>query len=173
MYRSQSFLFVLLIFTAIVTTFAAPAPAEKSKKFTGSFKVPRVRQHNYVPDGAFALRKAKKKFGIGTLDTIPGTDFTPTISTNNKASNLTSGEGDGPSAPQNDAQFLSPVTVGGQEMILNFDTGSADTYDLLFPFVRANRGMLTCEKLAGYLTLGCLHQVDGSTRCTTRTIHRQ
>lgn len=28
---------------------------------------------------------------------------------------------------QNDAQFLSPITVGGQELIVNFDSGSSDT----------------------------------------------
>ena len=30
----------------------------------------------------------------------------------------------------NDAQFLSPVTVGGQEIVVNFDSGSSDTWVL-------------------------------------------
>ena len=33
---------------------------------------------------------------------------------------------------QNDAQFLSPVTVGGQQMVLNFDSGSSDMYDRVY-----------------------------------------
>ena len=32
---------------------------------------------------------------------------------------------------QNDAEFLSPVTVGGQTLVMDFDTGSSDMYVIL------------------------------------------
>ena len=120
MYRFQSLLFVTLLITAVL---AAPAQHLRKKR---SFKLPRVRQHNYVPDGTFALRKAYRKFGLGTLDTYPGVNFTPKLAATNNGDNSTE-DGEVPASPtQNDAEFLSPVSVGGQTLVLNVDSGSAD-----------------------------------------------
>lgn len=120
MSRFQVFLFATLWVTAVL---AAPAPHLRQKR---SFKIPRVQQHNYVPDGTFALRKAYRKFGLGTLDTYPGVSFSPkgdapTISQNSNEDSEVSA-----SIPQNDAQFLAPVMVGGQILVLNIDSGSSD-----------------------------------------------
>ncbi|KAF7513064.1 hypothetical protein GJ744_011330 [Endocarpon pusillum] len=92
-----------------------------------SFKIPRVQQHNYVPDGTFALRKAYRKFGLGTLDTYPGVHFTPKVAAANGGNETENGEVSA-SPTQNDAEFLSPVSVGGQMLVLNFDSGSSDMW---------------------------------------------
>jgi hypothetical protein len=119
MYRLQSFVLVALLFTA-----ALAAPTQHLKK--RSFKIPRVQQHDYVPDGTVALRKAYMKYGLGSLATYPGVNFTPKVTAANKVANQTE-DGEVPASPtQNDAEFLSPVSVGGQMLVLNIDSGSSD-----------------------------------------------
>lgn len=120
MYRFQPLVVVILLITAVV---AAPAQNLRRKR---SFKIPRIQQHNYVPDGTFALRKAYRKFGIGKLDTFPSTRFAPKLAAANNEGNSTE-DGEVSASPiQNDAQFLSPVSVGGQTLVMNFDSGSSD-----------------------------------------------
>lgn len=123
MFQIRPFLLVALLISVAV---AAPAPARHLRK--RSFKIPRLQQHNYVPDGTFALRKAYRKFGIGTLDTYPGTRFAPNFAVvNNKNGSNETEEGEVSASPtQNDAEFLSPVSVGGQTLVMNFDSGSSD-----------------------------------------------
>ena len=120
MCRFQTLFTVTLLIT---TALAAPAQHLRRKR---AFKIPRVQQHNYVPDGTFALRKAYRKFGLGTLDTYPGVHFTPKVAAATNEGNETE-DGEVPASPtQNDAEFLSPVSVGGQMLVLNFDSGSSD-----------------------------------------------
>lgn len=120
MYRFQSFVLVTLLFTAAL---AAPTQHLKQKR---SFKIPRVQQHDYVPDGTVALRKAYIKYGLGSLATYPVVNFTPKVTAANKAANQTE-DGEVPASPtQNDAEFLSPVSVGGQMLAMNIDSGSSD-----------------------------------------------
>lgn len=123
MFQFRSLLLVTLLISVALT---APAPARHLRK--RSFKIPRVQQHNYVPDGTFALRKAYRKFGIGTLDTYPGTRFAPNLAVvNNKNGGNETEDGEVSASPiQNDAEFLSPVSVGGQTLVMNFDSGSSD-----------------------------------------------
>jgi hypothetical protein len=120
MYRIHSLIFVAVLITTVL---AAPAPHLRKR----SFKIPRVRQHNYVPDGTFALRKAYRKFGFGTVDTFPSINFAPKLAAAayNGANSTEDGEVSA-SPTQNDAEFLSPVNVGGQTLVLNFDSGSSD-----------------------------------------------
>jgi hypothetical protein len=120
MYRFQLLLFVTLLITAVL---AAPTTHLRKKR---SFKVPRVQQHNYVPDGTFALRKAYRKFGFGTPNTFPTIDFAPKLAAANNGGNSTEDGEVSASPTQNDAEFLSPVSVGGQTLVMNFDSGSSD-----------------------------------------------
>jgi hypothetical protein len=120
MYRFQSFILVALLITAVL---AAPAPHLRKKR---SFKIPRAQQHNYVPDGTFALRKAYRKFGFGTLETFPSINFSPKLAAANNGDSTTEDGEVSASPTQNDAEFLSPVTVGGQTLVMNFDSGSSD-----------------------------------------------
>lgn len=120
MFRLQSLLLATLLITVV---FGAPTQHLRKKR---SFKIPRVRQHDYVPDGTFALRKAYRKFGFGTLETFPSTRFASKLAAANSGGNTTEDGGVAASPTQNDAEFLSPVSVGGQTLVLNFDSGSSD-----------------------------------------------
>ncbi|KAL1957387.1 hypothetical protein VTO42DRAFT_6067 [Malbranchea cinnamomea] len=122
-------LLTFVLFSYIVL--ASPLPPEKQAR---SFKVPRVRRSGYVLDGPVALKQAYAKFGIlpnpihhddSDFILLPagsGRDIlskTPEINENGAVTN---------SPTENDAQYLSPVTIGGQEFIMNLDTGSSDTW---------------------------------------------
>ena len=96
------------------------------------FKVDRVRRSDYVADGPAALRKAYAKFGIipttidfGALDFEPLSPESPGGAT--KATEPDENGAVSNSPTQNDVEFLSPVTIGGQQFVMNFDTGSSDT----------------------------------------------
>lgn len=121
MYHFQSFIFVALLITAVL---AAPTQHLRHKR---SFKVPRIQQHNYVPDGTSALRKAYKKYGFGNLDTLRNISLTPKVAAATGPGNETEDGEVSASPTQNDAEFLSPVSVGGQMLVMNFDSGSSDT----------------------------------------------
>lgn len=134
-------LFSLLILSAL----ASPIKPRSIKK--RSFKVPRVPVKNYVANGPKALKRAYAKFGVreptagpaslrkrelkfgfGDISIVPTGDVAAKISV--AAANSTTGSENGETSAtgtQNDAQFLSPVTVGGQEIVVNFDSGSSDT----------------------------------------------
>ena len=83
-----------------------------------------------MPDGAVALRKSYTKFGISGFGFVPeldiSTDLVP-FSELDAASGTGSEDGSvTASSSQNDAEFLSPVSVGGQTLVMDFDTGSSD-----------------------------------------------
>ncbi len=107
MQLSSSLLLVALLLTAVL---AAPARPQRKGR---SFKVDRVRRSNHVRNGPAALRKAYNKYGWTMPETV---------------THATGGEtGDVPATPkQGDAEFLSPVSIGGQTLMLDFDTGSSD-----------------------------------------------
>lgn len=131
MYRLQSLLSVALLISAVL---AAPAPQKLQKR---SFKISRVKQHNYVANGPRALAKAYAKYGMSMpstgsdiLDFLPKTSLVLSPASS-KAANGTGGQGSengqvSATGTQNDAEFLSPVNVGGQTLIMDFDSGSSD-----------------------------------------------
>jgi len=54
-------------------------------------------------------------------------DIKPMVSGNSLANTEDDQTGDVSAVSvQGDAQFVSPVTIGGQTIVMNFDTGSAD-----------------------------------------------
>nr|AAL40802.2 pepsin-type protease [Rasamsonia emersonii] len=125
-----SFLCTLLFFS-ILALGVPTAPKRKGR----SFKVDRVRRSDYVPYGPAALRKAYRKFNITQtnfgLDVL---DFEPI-----KPSEIASKATGNPSEPDeqgavsamsinNDAEFVSPVQIGGQTLVMDFDTGSSDLW---------------------------------------------
>jgi aspergillopepsin I len=88
-----------------------------------------------VPDGSVAVRKAYAKFGLQGFGFIPELDIaTNLVPVSELAASSSNGSGNGQvstTSSQNDAEFLSPVTVGGQTLVMNFDTGSSDMYVIL------------------------------------------
>lgn len=122
----STFFTLLLITTAVLS-----APTANLKR--RSFEVPRVRRANYVPHGPAALRKAYGKFNITAAHLgFEPLDFQavkqrPSGAVN--ASNSTNGTQDGSVAAvatTGDTEFVAAVTVGGQTMMMDFDTGSSD-----------------------------------------------
>jgi len=137
---------ITIIFTLLIASvLASPITLRSVKK--RSFKVPRVAVENYVPNGPKALKRAYAKFGLkepsagpaalrkrdlkfgfGDISIVPTGDVAEHIQS--AAADSTANSEDGETTAtgtQNDAQFLSPVTIGGQELIVNFDSGSSDT----------------------------------------------
>ncbi|EAS34957.1 aspartic protease PEP3 [Coccidioides immitis RS] len=110
----------------------SPTPLKKTIR---SVRIERIRQPNYVPDGPGALKKAYAKFGIipSGISFDSFEDFTPFSSDNdrNTVSKAMQANETGivtNTPTNNDAEYLSPVTIGGQKFVMNLDTGSSDTW---------------------------------------------
>ncbi|KIW21470.1 hypothetical protein PV08_02050 [Exophiala spinifera] len=114
-------LFLALLF--ITTVFSSPI-RQKQKR---SFKIPRIAQPNYKPNGKAAYKRALFKFGFGDISFQPNGEIATKIQAATNASVDATEDGETIATPsQNDAQFLSPVNVGGQTLVMNFDSGSSD-----------------------------------------------
>jgi hypothetical protein len=91
-----------------------------------------------VPNGPVALRKAYVKFGLQGFGFVPDLEIaTNLVPVSLLAASNSNGSDDGlvfATSSQNDAEFLSPVTVGGQTLVMDFDTGSSDMYVILPTF---------------------------------------
>lgn len=127
MTRIQIFLFAVFF---VATVFATPIQQKQKQK--RSFKVPRIQQHNYKANGKAAYRRALFKFGLDDISFLPDGEVATRIkaATEAQVNASASEEGETSASPtQNDAQFLSPVKVGGQTLVMNFDSGSSDMYD--------------------------------------------
>lgn len=123
MAKLQALLSFAFFFTVV---FGSPVHQQKKR----SFKVKRVEVPNYKPNGPKAYKRALVKFGFDDISFVPDGEVASRIKAATAAQITGAGEEDGEttaSPTQNDAQFLSPVSVGGQTLIMNFDSGSADT----------------------------------------------
>jgi len=101
---------VLLAVSALASTSLAkpiPAPQAATKKgFTINEGVPKPFQA-----GPVLLQKAYNKFNVAVPEDVAAA----------------AGQGSVTATPeQYDAEYLCPVTIGGQTLNLDFDTGSAD-----------------------------------------------
>lgn len=119
-------LFYLAIFVSLVL--ASPVSQRRKR----SFKVPNIPNPHYVPHGPRAYKRALNKFGFGDISfKDDGEIATRLKAASNMTAAIAQGTQDGstPTAgTQNDAQFLSPITIGGQTLVVNFDSGSSDTW---------------------------------------------
>lgn len=121
----------LTLFALLTITLSAPTQPEKR-----SFKVVRPRSASARSlDGPTELTKAFNKYGWSPPSNINSHVAISNLSLSNKAATTSSaslkGTGTGIvpiTAGEADTQFLSPVTIGGQEFNLNFDTGSSDLW---------------------------------------------
>jgi len=100
---------------------AAPAPAIPATSVAGSksFSVQAVHNPNFVRNGTAALLKAYKKWNLKATKELPDA-FKAELSGLSKRQ-----DGSAPASPTGD-EYLVPVSVGGQTLNLDFDTGSAD-----------------------------------------------
>ena len=127
MQRSIQLLAIFAAFCAVALSSPIKQQHQSKKR---SFKVSRIRQRNFVPDGGIALRKSYTKFGIEGYGFVPELDISTTLVPFSElaASTGTGSENGAVSASpsQNDAEFLSPVSIGGQTLVMDFDSGSSD-----------------------------------------------
>lgn len=126
----------ILLFLLLLTYHAISAPTPFHPQQEGrSFKVDRVRRAGYIAHGPTALRKVYRKYGI--VPTTFGLDLDDLEPINVKHAHAHSAGNKSISEPdrtgtvsatsvQNDAEFVSPVIIGGQKIIMTFDTGSSD-----------------------------------------------
>ncbi|KAF2708871.1 acid protease [Pleomassaria siparia CBS 279.74] len=129
----------LFFLAALMVAFvlAAPAPTKRnlSKR---SFKVPRTlnKAHPRGLNGYDAMRKVYMKYGFtggfiaeqknGAGESVAGLKQNAANATNGASANRTGTVAANPG--QNAALFLSPVSVGGQMLNLDFDSGSSDLW---------------------------------------------
>ncbi|KAF2734982.1 acid protease [Polyplosphaeria fusca] len=125
--------FRLFVFVAtLLVALALAAPTEKRNIQKRSFKVPRSLnpKRKRGPNGADAMRKAYMKYNIpgGFID-ISKNSQSAKEGLKINAANGTNGTGTVAANPEdNAALFLSPVSIGGQTLNLDFDSGSSDLW---------------------------------------------
>lgn len=109
--------------------------AHQSEQQTRSFKVERIKRSHYVANGPIALHKALRKFGITPVNPtgVDVEDFelynssTQNSLTRHQSLQHVDQEGSvNATSVQCDLEFVSPVTIGGQNITMDFDTGSSD-----------------------------------------------
>lgn len=119
------FVFALLAALAL----AAPSQVRRQGLAKRSFKVPRQLNaaHPTGLNGAAAMRKVFRKYNFvvkedfaGISRAAVGTNATATAAGGNKTGTVAA------NPEQNAALFLSPVDIGGQQLNLDFDSGSSD-----------------------------------------------
>lgn len=131
----QSFLFIVVLFSLSLSALAIPVTF--GNRLQGrSFKVEHAKRSADAVHGPAALRKAYRKFGIDTttLTGVDVSDFKPfdtKVSTSSKNVKEDAVETDqtgsvSATSVQGDVEFVSPVSIGGQTLDMDFDTGSAD-----------------------------------------------
>jgi hypothetical protein len=134
-------LFLLVAFLAAIVL-AAPAPVRKRTIQKRSFTVPRQLNtaHPTGPNGAAAMRKVFRKYNfkvnedfvvkegfIGQAKQSGQDEQQNATATAASAGNTAGQSGSVAANPEdNAALFLSPVSVGGQTLNLDFDSGSSD-----------------------------------------------
>ena len=106
---------------AIITLGVAVAPAApvtiSVAGLLGNFTVPAVHNANYVRNGTAAMLKAYAKYKLKPTMEMPKA-FTESLSRRQ--------DGYVPAVPNDGSEYLVPVTIGGEALNLDFDTGSSD-----------------------------------------------
>ena len=110
---------LLVLALTILHASAAPAALE-----TRSFRIDREQTGNVrARNGVAEMARAYRKYGWA----VPESMQNAAINATNRA---TSNQGGSTSATpeEGDSEFLSPVKIGGQTLMMDFDTGSADLW---------------------------------------------
>jgi len=141
----HSFLSALFVITLLVT-FATARPHTAHVQKRGTFKVGRVKNVAFNGhSGSFQLHKALAKYSMPIPPSLSavidarkrkgasaGGAKSSNSSTNTgsaAAANLTDEEGTVTATPETgDSEFLAPISIGGQTMNMDFDSGSSDLW---------------------------------------------
>ncbi|OHW95921.1 eukaryotic aspartyl protease [Colletotrichum incanum] len=138
-----------LVLYGLLATFADASPVEKRANIQkrGHFLVPRVPNENFKGhDGTRQLIKAYRKFSMpmppGLLEAMAaqaaknpepvkaeGFKSLSAGATNQSAAAAEPGTGLVTATPiRNDVEYVSPIKIGGQEVNVDFDSGSSDLW---------------------------------------------
>jgi hypothetical protein len=110
-----SIIYIALTLAAVVLS--TPTPNIQKRSFT---HVVKRRVNNGPAAGVNALAAAFRKYNF---------DMPAAMTTTANSKAVTGQTGNVNAQPeQNAAEYLSPVTIGGQTLNLDFDTGSSDLY---------------------------------------------
>lgn len=104
---------------AVLDVSAVPAPIEKRSFTIHREQTGRVRSRNGVAE----MARAYRKYGWA----VPETMHAAVINATNRAASNQAGSTTA-TAEEGDAEFLSPIKIGGQTLMMNLDTGSADLW---------------------------------------------
>ena len=100
---------------------AAQAAPTAEKRATNAFSIPAVHNTQNVRNGTAAMLKAYKKYGLKPTQQFSDS-FINEITASRKRQ-----DGSATASPaSNNAEYIVPVTIGGQTLNLDFDSGSAD-----------------------------------------------
>lgn len=134
----KMYLFISLVLLISLSYDALAAPVAALPPYRSkTFRVERVRRSDYIAHGPTALRKAYRKFGIAQTDFsdldlddfVPFDDLTRTSKSASYTGDSDETEQTGSvtaTSVQGDVEFVSPVQIGGQTIVMDFDTGSSD-----------------------------------------------
>lgn len=144
-----------------VTSQAAPAPAPGLSAIgaTGdkTYSVTAVHNANFQRNGTAALLKAYKKFNLKPTKEVSEA-FKAALSLEKRQ------DSSAPASPSDGVEYLVPVTVGGQSLNLDFDTGSADLWvfsSLLASSSRSGHDYYTSSKSTTYKAIsGCKWKIE-------------
>ncbi|KKK21268.1 hypothetical protein ARAM_001256 [Aspergillus rambellii] len=112
---------------------ALSAPTSPPQIKGRSFKIEKVRRAETL-SGPSALRRAYVKYGIVPTNLgIDLSDFEPIVktavaNTTNDVAEPEQTGGVSATSVEGDAAFVSPMTIGGQQLTVTFDTGSSDLW---------------------------------------------
>lgn len=116
-----------MLFTAVLAlaAVAQAAPASQAAPVSKAFSIPAVHNVNHVRNGTAAMLKAYRKWNLTPTKPVSESFLSELLA------GVLSKRQDGSvtaSPDENNVEYLVPVTIGGQELQLDFDTGSADLY---------------------------------------------
>lgn len=148
---SRAFLLALGLFLSVASSFPV-SPRGRSFKVLVRRNDSNLSSPLPAGSGVAAMGKAYRKFGFPSAESPSSQSYPRRL--RRSGEEIDAGPGAAPSsqnsntstiagkttadvvatAEEGDAQFLSPVTIGGQTVRMNFDTGSSD---LLVPLLNA------------------------------------
>lgn len=131
--KMRLLLSLVLFLSLSYDSLAAPTALRPQPK-SRSFRVERVKRSDYISNGPNALAKAYRKFGLAptTFMDVDLDDFQAyEVAKSAVSTSTTSSDEDQTgevtaTAVNGDVEFISTVTIGGQAIPMDFDTGSAD-----------------------------------------------
>jgi aspergillopepsin I len=107
--------------TVLTLAVAAQAAPTAEKRAAGTFSIPAIHNTQYVRNGTAAMLKAYKKFGLKPTQKFSDSFINEiTASWKRQDSSVTA------SPDPTNVEYLVPVSIGGENLDLDFDSGSAD-----------------------------------------------